>query len=142
MVKISKRTLDLGTENAFVVLKEVNELLAGGKDIVNFCIGQPDFDTPEYIKQAAIEALENGKTGYTASAGIPELREAVAAYFSETREIEVKPESVVVANGAKPFIGYSILSTTDHGKGDEVLYPNPGFPIYESLIKEYGAVPV
>lgn len=142
MVKISKRTLDLGTENAFVVLKEVNELLARGKDVVNFCIGQPDFDTPEYIKQAAIEALENGKTGYTASAGIPELREAVAAYFSETREIEVNPESVVVANGAKPFIGYSILSTTDHGKGDEVLYPNPGFPIYESLIKEYGAVPV
>ncbi len=142
MVEISTRTLDLGTENAFVVLKEVNALLAKGKDVVNFCIGQPDFDTPEYIKQAAIEALENGKTGYTASAGIPELREAVAAYLSETRDIKVKPESVVVANGAKPFIGYSILSTTDHGRGDEVLYPNPGFPIYESLIKEYGAVPV
>ena len=142
MVKISTRTLNLGTENAFVVLKEVNELLAKGRDIVNFCIGQPDFDTPEYIKEAAIKALENGKTGYTASAGIPELREAVAAYLSETRSIEVKPESVVVANGAKPFIGYSILSTTDHGNGDEVLYPNPGFPIYESLIKEYGAVPV
>jgi aspartate/methionine/tyrosine aminotransferase len=142
MVEISARTLNLGTENAFVVLKEVNELLAKGRDIVNFCIGQPDFDTPDYIKQAAIEALENGKTGYTASAGIPELREAVAAYLSETRNIEVKPESVVIANGAKPFIGYTILSTTDHGKGDEVLYPNPGFPIYESLIKEYGAVPV
>jgi aspartate/methionine/tyrosine aminotransferase len=109
---------------------------------VNFCIGQPDFDTPDYIKQAAIEALEKGKTGYTASAGIPELREAVATYLSETRKIVVSPESVVVANGAKPFIGYSILSTTDHGKGNEVLYPNPGFPIYESLIKEYGAVPV
>jgi aspartate aminotransferase len=81
MVEISKRTLDLGTENAFVVLKEVNELLARGKDVVNFCIGQPDFDTPEYIKQAAIEALENGKTGYTASAGIPELREAVALHW-------------------------------------------------------------
>jgi len=142
MVEISARTLNLGTENAFVVLKEVNELLAKGRDIVNFCIGQPDFDTPDYIKQAAIEALENGKTGYTASAGIPELREAVAAYLSETRNIEVKPESVVIANGAKPFIGYTILSTTDHGKGDEVLYPTPGFPIYESLIKEYGAVPV
>ena len=142
MVDISARTLNLGTENAFVVLKEVNELLAKGRDIVNFCIGQPDFDTPDYIKQAAIKALENGKTGYTASAGIPELREAVATYLSETRNIEVKPESVVIANGAKPFIGYTILSTTDHGKGDEVLYPNPGFPIYESLIKEYGAVPV
>ena len=142
MVEISARTRNLGTENAFVVLKEVNGLLAKGRDIVNFCIGQPDFDTPDYIKQAAIEALENGKTGYTASAGIPELREAVAAYLSETRNIEVRPESVVVANGAKPFIGYTILSTTDHGKSDEVLYPNPGFPIYESLIKEYGAVPV
>ncbi len=142
MVEISARTLNLGTENAFVVLKEVNELLSQGRDIVNFCIGQPDFDTPDYIKQAAIKALENGKTGYTASAGIPELREAVATYLSETRNIDVKPESVVVANGAKPFIGYTILSTTDHGKGDEVLYPNPGFPIYESLIKEYGAVPV
>ena len=142
MVEISARTRNLGTENAFVVLKEVNELLAKGRDIVNFCIGQPDFDTPDYIKRAAIEALENGKTGYTASAGIPELREAVATYLSETRKIDVMPESVVVANGAKPFIGYTILSTTDHGKGDEVLYPNPGFPIYESLIKEYGAVPV
>jgi aspartate aminotransferase len=142
MVKISERTLNLGTENAFVVLQEVNELLAKGKDVVNFCIGQPDFDTPAYIKQAAIKALERGMTGYTASAGIPDLRKAVATHFSETRNIEVKPESVVVANGAKPFIGYSILSTTDHGKGHEVLYPNPGFPIYESLIKEYGAVPV
>jgi aspartate/methionine/tyrosine aminotransferase len=142
MVSVSVRTLNLGTENAFVVLKEVNDLIAKGKEVVNFCIGQPDFDTPEYIKEAAIEALEKGKTGYTASAGIPELRDAVAKYLSETRGISVTPESVVIANGAKPFIGYSILSTTDHGKGDEVLYPNPGFPIYESLIKEYGAVPV
>jgi aspartate/methionine/tyrosine aminotransferase len=137
MVSVSVRTLNLGTENAFVVLKEVNDLIAKGKEVVNFCIGQPDFDTPEYIKEAAIEALEKGKTGYTASAGIPELRDAVAKYLSETRGISVTPESVVIANGAKPFIGYSILSTTDHGKGDEVLYPNPGFPIYESLIKEY-----
>jgi aspartate/methionine/tyrosine aminotransferase len=142
MVEISTRTLNLGTENAFVVLKEVNELLAKGKDIVNFCIGQPDFDTPDYIKKAAIKAIDDGMTGYTASSGILELRKAIATYLSETRKIEVSSESIVVANGAKPFIGYSILSTTDHGKGNEVLYPNPGFPIYESLIKEYGAVPV
>ena len=142
MVEVSTRTSNLGTENAFVVLKEVNELLAEGRDIVNFCIGQPDFDTPDYIKEAAIKAIKDGKTGYTASSGIPELREAIAIYLSETRSIDVSPDSVVVANGAKPFIGYSILSTTDHGKGDEILYPNPGFPIYESLIKEYGAVPV
>lgn len=142
MLDISQRTRTLGTENAFVVLIEVNELYKKGKDIINFCIGQPDFDTPEYIKQAAIEAIKEGKTGYTESAGILELREAVADYLSRTREIDVKPNSVVVANGAKPFIGYSVLSVTDYGKGDEVLYPNPGFPIYESQIRANGAVPV
>ena len=142
MLEISERTRNLGTENAFVVLKEVNELIREGRDIVNFCIGQPDFDTPEYIKEAAIEAIRKGKTGYTPSPGIPELREAVAEYFSKTRNIDVKPEWVVVANGAKPFIAYTILTVTDYGRGDEVLYPNPGFPIYESQIRANGAVPV
>ena len=142
MLEISERTRNLGTENAFVVLKEVNELKAEGKDIINFCIGQPDFDTPEYIKEGAIRAIREGKTGYTPSPGIPELREAVAEYLSETRGIDVKPEWVVIANGAKPFIGYTILSVTDYGKRDEVLYPNPGFPIYESQIRAHGAVPV
>ena len=142
MLKISDRTRNLGTETAFVVLKEVNELVQNGNSIMNFCIGQPDFDTPEYIKEGAIKAIKEGKTGYTPSPGIPELREAVAEYFSETRGIDVKPEWVVVACGAKPFIGYTILSVTDYGKGHEVVYPNPGFPIYESLIRAYGAVPV
>jgi len=142
MLQISDRTKNLGTESAFDVLKEVNDLIRQGKDIVNFCIGQPDFDTPEHIKEAAIKAIRDGKTGYTPSPGIPELREAVAEYFSETRNIDVKPEWVVVANGAKPFIYYTILSVTDYGRGDEVLYPNPGFPIYESQIRANGAVPV
>ncbi|NHJ32600.1 MAG: pyridoxal phosphate-dependent aminotransferase [Asgard group archaeon] len=142
MLDISERTINLGTENAFVVLKEVNELLSKGKDIVNFCIGQPDFDTPENIKEAAIKAINEGKTGYTGSPGILLLRKSIANYLSESRKISVSPESVVVANGAKPFIGYTILSVTDFGKGDEVLYPNPGFPIYESLIKAHGAIPV
>ena len=142
MLDISERTKKLGTENAFVVLKEVNELVSKGKSIVNFCIGQPDFDTPEYIKQAAIKAIKDGKTGYTPSPGIPELREAVANYLSKTRRIEVKPESIVVSCGAKPFIGYTILSVTDYGEGEEVLYPNPGFPIYESMIIASGAKPV
>ena len=142
MLGISERTRSLGTENAFVVLKEVGDLIRQGKDIVNFCIGQPDFDTPEYIKEAAIKAIKEGKTGYTPSPGIPELREAVAEYFSETRNINVKPDWVVIANGAKPFISYIILSVTDYGKGEEVLYPNPGFPIYESQIKASGAVPI
>ena len=142
MPQISNRTKNLGTESAFDVLKEVNELIHQGKKVVNFCIGQPDFDTPEYIKEAAIKAIKDGKTGYTPSPGIPELREAVAEYLSETRNIDVKPEWVIVANGAKPFISYTILSVTDYGKGDEVLYPNPGFPIYESQIRANGAVPV
>ncbi len=142
MLEISNRTLNLGTEHVSVVLKEVNDLKRSGHDIVNFCIGQPDFDTPEYIKEAAIKAIKEGKTGYTESYGIPELREAIAEYLSETRGIDVKPSSVVVANGAKPFIGYTILSVTDYGKGHEVIYPNPGFPIYESQIRAHGAVPV
>jgi len=142
MLNISNRTQSLGTETAFTILNEVNGLVSKGKDIINFCIGQPDFDTPEYIKQGANKAIAEGKTGYTASAGIPELREAAAKYLSRTRNINVKSESVVIANGAKPFIGYAILSVTDHGKGHEVLYPNPGFPIYESLINAYGATAV
>jgi len=142
IVNASNRTQGLGTENAFVVLKDVNTLLENGRDVVNFCIGQPDFDTPKHIKQAAIEAITAGKTGYTESAGILPLREAVASYLSTTRGLSVTPEAVVVAAGAKPFIGYTILCVTDFGAGHEVLYPNPGFPIYESQIVAHGAVPV
>ena len=139
---VSKRTLGLGTENAFVVLAEVNALLREGKDVVSFCIGQPDFDTSQHIKDAAIKAINDGKTGYTDSAGILPAREAVARYLSRTRKINVKPEHVVIANGAKPFIAYTIACTTDYGVGDEVIYPNPGFPIYQSQIIANGAVPV
>lgn len=141
-MKQSKRTQELGTENAFVVLKEVNGLIHEGKDIVNFCIGQPDFDTPQHIKDAAIMAINKGKTGYTESSGIAPLRDAIADYLSRTRKIDIASEGIVVANGAKPFIGYAILCTTDYGAGHEVLYPNPGFPIYESQIQAHGAVPV
>ncbi|MEM0050434.1 MAG: pyridoxal phosphate-dependent aminotransferase [Candidatus Bathyarchaeia archaeon] len=142
MPQVSERAKHLGTETAFIVLKEVEDLIRKGKSIMNFCIGQPDFDTPEYIKEGAIKAIKMGKTGYTPSPGIPELREAIAEFFSRTRGIDVKPEWVVVACGAKPFIGYTILTVTDPGVGHEVIYPNPGFPIYESLIRAYGAVPV
>jgi len=139
---ISKRTASLGTENAFVVLAEVNRLVREGKDIISFCIGQPDFDTPRHIKEAAIRAINEGKTGYTDSAGVYEVRKSVAAYFSRTRKIDCKPEHVVIANGAKPFIGFALSCVTDYGVGDEVIYPNPGFPIYESQIIAHGAVPV
>jgi aspartate/methionine/tyrosine aminotransferase len=142
MPSLSRRTRELGTENAFVVLGEVQALVAEGKEIVSFCIGQPDFPTPENVRMAGIRAITEGKHGYTPSPGIPELREAVAKSFTKTRGVEVKPEDVVCACGGKPFISYSILTVTDHGEGHEVIYPNPGFPIYSSQIAACGAVPV
>jgi len=142
MLPISKRSRELGTENAFVVLGEVAKLQAEGRDIASFCIGQPDFPTPDHIRLAGIRAITEGKTGYTPSPGIPELRQAVAAYFTRTRGVTVTPDECVVGCGGKPFIGYSILSVVDPGEGHEVIYPNPGFPIYEAQIKAHGGVPV
>src|SRR3990170_4388533 len=142
MPRISRRSAELGTENAFVVLAEVNELGRQGKDIISFCIAQPDFATPVNVQEAAIRAIREAKHGYTPSAGIDELREAAARYMGRMRGLEIRPEDVVVGAGAKPFIAYAILSVTDYGIGDEVIYPNPGFPIYESQIMACGAVPV
>ncbi len=140
--KLSRRAESLGTENAFVVLAEVNALVRQGKDIVSFCIGQPDFPTPANIRKAGIAAIEDGKHGYTPSAGIDELRAAAARDLGARRGLEFLPEDVVVGAGAKPFIAYTIASVTDYGAGDEVIYPVPGFPIYESQILANGAVPV
>ena len=143
MPEISRRANSLGTENAFVVLAEVNALARQGRDIVSFCIGQPDFPAPDNVQEAAIRAIKGGKHGYTPSAGIDELREAAAKYLAKMRGgLPIRAEDVVVGAGAKPFIAYAILSTTDHGAGDEVIYPNPGFPIYESQIVANGAKPV
>jgi len=143
MPEISRRAGSLGTENAFVVLAEVNSLARQGKDIVSFCIGQPDFPAPDNVQEAAIRAIKSGKHGYTPSAGIDELREAAAKYLSSMRGgLPIRSEDVVVGAGAKPFIAYAILSSTDYGVGDEVIYPNPGFPIYESQIAANGAKPV
>jgi aspartate/methionine/tyrosine aminotransferase len=143
MPEISRRAASLGTENAFVVLAEVNALTRQGKDIISFCIGQPDFPAPQNVQEAAIRAIKGGKHGYTPSAGIDELRDAAAGYLARMRGgLPIRSEDVVVGAGAKPFIAYSILSTTDHGAGDEVIYPNPGFPIYESQIVANGARPV
>jgi aspartate aminotransferase len=143
MPDISRRAASLGTENAFVVLAEVNALVRQGKDVISFCIGQPDFPAPDNVQQAAIRAIHGGKHGYTPSAGIDELREAAAAYLGRMRGgLPIRAPDVVVGAGAKPFIAYAILSTTDHGAGDEVIYPNPGFPIYESQIVANGAKPV
>src|SRR3954447_25592302 len=142
MPTISRRAESLGTENAFVVLAEVNALARQGKDIISFCIGQPDFPAPEHVQEAAIRAIREGRHGYTPSAGIDELREAAAKYMGGMRGLGISPDHVVVGAGAKPFIAYTILSTTDYGAGDEVIYPNPGFPIYESQILANGAKPV
>jgi len=141
-LKISRRGENLGTENAFVVLAEVNGLVRQGRDIVSFCIGQPDFPTPSNIQEAGVAAIHGGKHGYTPSAGIDELRAAAARDMGARRGLDIAPEDVVVGAGAKPFIAYTIASVTDFGANDEVLYPVPGFPIYESQIIANGALPV
>ena len=140
--KLSRRAESLGTENAFVVLAEVNALTRAGKEIVSFCIGQPDFPTPVNVQDAAVAAIRAGKHGYTPSAGIDELRTAAAHDMGTRRGLDIRADDVVVGAGAKPFIAYTIASVTDHGAGDEVIYPVPGFPIYESQILANGAVPV
>jgi aspartate aminotransferase len=142
MQRLSRRADSLGTENAFVVLAEVNRLIREGHDIVSFCIGQPDFSTPSHIQEAAIDAVRGGKHGYTPSAGIDELRAAAAKSMGALRGLDLAADEVVVGAGAKPFIGYTIASVTDYGAGDEVIFPMPGFPIYESQIVANGAVPV
>jgi aspartate/methionine/tyrosine aminotransferase len=136
----AKRMETLGTETAFEVLAKAKALEKQGKDVVHLEIGEPDFDTPKNIKEAASRALNAGYTHYTPSAGIPELRQAIADYISTTRNIPVSPEEVVVTPGAKPIMFFSILALVN--PNEEVLYPNPGFPIYESLINFVGAKPV
>jgi aspartate/methionine/tyrosine aminotransferase len=130
----------LGTETAFEVLARAKTLEREGREIIHLEVGEPDFDTPSNIKEAAIRAIKAGYTHYVPAAGIPELREAIAEYLSQTRGIDVDPEEVVVTPGAKPIIFFSILACVE--AGDEVMYPNPGFPIYESMINFVGARPV
>jgi aspartate/methionine/tyrosine aminotransferase len=136
----AKRMSVLGTETAFEVLAKAKALERQGKNIIHLEIGEPDFDTPKNIKEAAIKALRDGYTHYVPAAGIPELREAIAEYISKTRRIDVDPEEVVVTPGAKPIMFYAIFAWIN--PGDEVMYPNPGFPIYESLINFVDAKPV
>jgi aspartate/methionine/tyrosine aminotransferase len=130
----------LGTESAFEVLARAKALERQGKPIVHLEIGEPDFDTPVHIKEAAKRALDEGATHYGPSAGLPELREAIAKHVSETRGVPVSPDQVVVTPGAKPIMFFTIMTLV--GPGDEVIYPNPGFPIYESVINFVGGKPV
>jgi aspartate/methionine/tyrosine aminotransferase len=139
-MRLAERMSRLGTETAFEVLARAKALEAQGREIIHLEIGEPDFDTPAHIKAAAVRALEEGWTHYTPAAGIPALREAIADYIRRTRGIPVGPENVVVVPGGKPIIFFAILAIVE--EGDEVIYPNPGFPIYESMIRFVGARPV
>jgi aspartate/methionine/tyrosine aminotransferase len=132
----------LGTETAFEVLSKARALEHQGKSIIHLEIGEPDFDTPPNIVEAAIDALRKGWTHYGPSAGLPELRQAIADDVTRTRGGEVSPDEVVVVPGGKPIMFFTMLALID--EGDEVVYPNPGFPIYESMINYAGgkAVPI
>jgi aspartate aminotransferase len=139
-MQFAERMSLLGTETAFEVLVKARALEAKGKDVVHLEIGEPDFDTPKHIIEAAKDALDQGYTHYGPSAGLPELREAIAHDVGLSRGIPLRPEQVVVTPGAKPIMFYVLLALAQ--PGDEVIYPNPGFPIYESVIRFVGARPV
>lgn len=139
-MRFAERMGRLGTETAFEVLARARALERQGKEIVHLEIGEPDFETPAHIREAAKDALDRGYTHYTPSAGLPELREAIAKHIGRTRGYPVSPDEVVVTPGAKPIMFFVITTLVD--RGDEVIYPNPGFPIYESVINFVGGVPV
>ncbi len=136
-LRLAERMSRLGTETAFEVLNKARALERQGKNIVHLEIGEPDFDTPKNIVEAAVTALHKGWTHYGPSAGLPELRQAIAEDVSKSRGVPVAAEEVVVVPGGKPIIFFTLLSLAD--VGDEVIYPNPGFPIYESMIEYLGA---
>jgi len=137
---LARRMGVLGTETAFEVLARAKALEARGRSIIHLEIGEPDFDTPDHIKEAAIRALRDGFTHYTPAAGIPEARAAVAEHVAQSRGIPLTPEHVVITPGAKPVMFFLMLALVD--PGDEVIYPDPGFPIYASVARFVGARPV
>jgi aspartate aminotransferase len=141
-LQLARRMSRLGTETAFEVLNKARALERQGKSIIHLEIGEPDFDTPANVIEAGVDALHKGWTHYGPSAGLPELRQTIADYVSRTRSVKVTPEEVVVVPGGKPIIFFTILALID--EGDEVIYPNPGFPIYESMIHYVGgrAIPI
>lgn len=134
---LAQRMSALGTETAFEVLAKARRLEAAGRHIVHLEIGEPDFDTPAHITEAAIKALHDGYTHYTPAAGIWEARQAVAEYIARTRQIPVDPSHVVITPGSKNVMLFAMLALIE--PGDEVVYPDPGYPIYESLARFVGA---
>jgi aspartate aminotransferase len=141
-MEFAERLKKLGSENAFNVLAKVIKLREQGKDVISFCIGEPDFDTPQNIKQAAIDALNNNMTHYGPSGGLPVFKRTIAEYISRTRKINVGEENICISTGAKPIIYYIIHAILN--PGDEAIYPNPGYPTYESIINfvEGKAIPL
>lgn len=137
---LAERMSRLGTETAFEVLLRAKQMEARGREVIHLEIGEPDFDTPRNIIDAAIKALNEGFTHYGPSAGMPQTRKVFAEFINKDRGVDIAPENIVVTPGAKPILFFSILALVD--KGDEVIYPNPGFPIYESVINFVGAKPV
>lgn len=140
MSMIASRMGNLGTETAFEVLVKANALAAKGVDVVHLEIGEPDFETPDHIKDASKQALDDGFTHYGPAAGLPDVREKIAEHTSETRGISINPDDIVVTPGAKPIMYFTMTVLVE--EGDEVIYPNPGFPIYESMINFSGGTPV
>ncbi len=137
---VTEAVTRLGTEGAFAVLARARALEADGLDVIHLEIGEPDFETPPHVAEAGIAAIRAGETHYCQTAGLPVLREAAAASLAWSRDVAVDPQNVLVANGAKPFLFFTVLATC--GPGDEVIYPDPGFPIYESAVRFAGATPI
>ena len=134
------RVKNLKSESAFKVLAAAKELEAKGKDVIHFEIGEPDFDTPQNIIKATVEALNAGYTHYTNAQGFPELRKAVVEYAKRYKNVNTSENEIVITPGAKPIIFFTLQALIN--EGDEVIYPNPGFPIYPSVISYCGGIPV
>ena len=139
-MKLAERMSRLGTESAFDVLARARALEAQGRSVIHLEIGEPDFPTPPHVVEAAKKALDEGWTHYGPTQGLPELREAIAGHVSRTRGIQVGPQHVSVVPGGKPIIFFPMLALLE--PGDEAIYPDPGFPIFESMIRFCGATPV
>ena len=139
-MQLAENLNNLGTETAFEVLARAAKLAAAGKDVINLGIGQPDFKTPGHVVEAAIKAMRDGHHGYTPAKGIPELREAVAADTLKRRSAVIDPENIMIMPGGKPTMFFAVMMFAEPGA--EIIYPNPGFPIYESVIRYAGATPV
>jgi len=139
-MRLADRVVDIGTETAFEAAARARALEATGRKVIHLEIGEPDFDTPANVREAAKRALDAGWTHYGPFMGLPQLREAIAADSTARRGFTVDPATVVVTPGAKPIMFFALLALAQ--PGDEVIYPDPGFPIYESMTRFVGATPV